>query len=158
MIPYHSTFGSVYFINARVNTLLSILSVTLAATPAESTVFPQPDLLVAPAPVPPAEIHYFWDWQNATLFSGVAAARAFDYFSTAKFRQKHLKEWFFDDKTVDNRPLFATIEVAGTALSLGASYVLHRTGHHRLERWVSIIHISVATAGGIWNCTLPNGL
>ena len=108
--------------------------------------------------MPLAEIHHFWDWQNVTLFSGVAAARAFDYFSTAKFRQKHLKEWFFDDKTVDNRPLFATIEVVGTALSLGASYILHRTGHHRLERWASIIHISVATAGGIWNCTLPNGL
>jgi hypothetical protein len=92
------------------------------------------------------------------LFSGVAAARAFDFFSTRKFRDKHLKEWLLDDKTVDNRPLFAVIEVAGAAVSVGASYVLHRTGHHRLERWASILHIAFATAGGIWNCTLPNGL
>jgi hypothetical protein len=103
-------------------------------------------------------MHHFWDWQNLALFSGVAAARGFDYLSTRDFRRKHLKEWLLDDKTVDNRPLFAVIEAAGTALSIGASYVLHRTGHHRLERWASIVHIGLATAGGIWNCTLPNGL
>jgi hypothetical protein len=118
----------------------------------------RPDLLVAGLAVPSPESHHFWDWQNAALFSGVAAARAFDYFSTRKFRQKHLKEWLLDNETVDNRPLFVAIEAAGTALSIGASYVLHRTGHHRLERWASILHIGAATAGGVWNCTLPNGL
>ena len=56
------------------------------------------------------------------------------------------------------RAAIAAIEAAGTVLSVGASYVLHRTGHHRLERWASILHIGIATAGGIWNCTLPNGL
>jgi hypothetical protein len=149
------------FYNPRVISLLSVLALTLAAAPADPadpTELARPDLLVTPTPAPPPTIHRFWDWQNATLFSGVAAARAFDYFSTARFRQKHLKESFLDDNTVDNRPLFATIEVAGTALSVAASYVLHRTGHHRLERWASILHIAIATAGGIWNCTLPNGL
>ena len=143
------------FYNHRVISLLPVLALTLAAAPTESA---RPDLLVAPTPEPPPSIHRFWDWQNAALFSGVAAARAFDYFSTDKFRQKHLKESFLDDKTVDNRPLFAAIEAAGIAISVGASYVLHRTGHHRLERWASILHIAIATAGGIWNCTLPNGL
>ena len=102
--------------------------------------------------------HPFWDLPNLALFSGVAASRAFDYFSTRKFRDKHLKEWLLDDKTVDNRRLFAAIEIAGTLVSVGASYLLHRTGYHRLERWASIVHITFATAGGIWNCTLPNGL
>ena len=134
------------------------LAATLAAAPADQAALPRPELAILPAPVPPTEIHRFWDWQNLALFSGVAAARTFDYFSTGKFRQKHLKEWFLDDKTVDNRPLFAAIEVAGTALSIGVSYVLHRAGHHRLERWASVLHIGIATAGGIWNCTLPNGL
>ncbi len=117
-----------------------------------------PNLASAPTPAPPVELHRFWDWRNDLLFSGVAAARAFDFFSTQKFRDKHLKEWFLDDRTVDNRPLFAAIEVGGIALSVAASYVFHRTGHHRLERWLSIVHITVATAGGIWNYSLPNGL
>ena len=40
------------------------------------------------------------------------------------------------------------------ALSVGASYVLHRTGHHKLERWVSIVHIGVGTGGAVRNYCL----
>lgn len=138
--------------------LLPVIVATLAAASADPTPQPLLEFVTVPASAPPPAIHHFWDWQNLALFSGVAGARAFDYFSTRNFREKHLKEWLLDDKTVDNRPLFAAIEVAGTAISIGASYILHRTGHHRLERWASILHIGFATAGGIWNCTLPNGL
>jgi hypothetical protein len=138
--------------------LLPAIAVMLAAGPADLSAQPLPERVLLPAPVPQPAIHHFGDWQNLALFSGVAAARGFDYFSTRNFRKKHLKEWLLDDKTVDNRPLFAGIEAAGTALSIAASYVLHRTGHHRLERWASIVHIGLATAGGIWNSTLPNGL
>ncbi len=135
----------------------ALIATTLSA-PTGYPIPTEPEL-VAPSSSPEAsEAHLFWDWQNDLLFTGVAAARAFDYFSTRKFRDKHLKEWLLDDQTVYNRPLFATIEIAGTALSIGASYLLHRTGYHRLERWASIVHITLATAGGIWNCTLPNGL
>jgi hypothetical protein len=136
----------------------AILLATVMTAPADQASPSHPDLVLTPATTLPPQVHRFWDGQNVALFSGVAAARTFDFFSTSKFRQKHLKEWLLDDKTVDNRPLFATIEIAGTALSVGASYALHRTGHHRLERWASILHIGIATAGGIWNCTLPNGL
>jgi hypothetical protein len=142
--------------------LLPVLTAAvLAAAPVETAPV-SADIAVAPsppiAPALPPPAHAFWDWPNVGLFSGVAAARAFDFVSTRQFRQKHLKEWLLDDKTVDNRPLFLTIEIAGTALSIGASYLLHRLGHHRLERWASILHIGAATAGGLWNLTLPNGL
>jgi hypothetical protein len=136
----------------------AIVLATLMQMPAEPMTVDRPDVIAAPTAFPGSTAHPFWDWQNDALFSGVAASRAFDYFSTRKFRDKHLKEWMLDDKTVDNRPLFAAVEVAGTALSVGAAYLLHRTGYHRLERWASIVHITLATAGGIWNCTLPNGL
>jgi hypothetical protein len=142
--------------------LLPVLAAVVIAAPPTEASPSRPDLVVVPALPAPSEpqrsLHAFWDWQNAALFTGVAAARAFDFVSTRKFREKHLKEWLLDDKTVDNRPLFLTIEAAGTALSIGACYALHRMGHHRLERWASILHIGVATAGGIWNLTLPNGL
>jgi hypothetical protein len=134
----------------------ALLSTALPAPPDNAPT--APDLVSAPILVQAADVHRFWDWQNNALFAGVAASRAFDFFSTRKFREKHLKEWLLDDKTVDNRPLFAAIEIAGTAVSVAASYALHRTGYHRLERWASILHITFATAGGIWNCTLPNGL
>ena len=138
--------------------LTPTLVATILAAPVDDAALVKSDLVVAPALTLAPAAHGFWDWQNDVLFAGVAATRAFDFFSTRKFREKHLKEWLLDDKTVDNRPLFATIEIAGTALSVGMSYALHRTGHHRLERWASILHITFATAGGIWNCTLPNGL
>jgi hypothetical protein len=135
------------------------LIVTLLAAPSDNQTSAEPAKVVVPALAGAASpTHPFWDWQNDVLFTGVAASRAFDYFSTRKFREKHLKEWLLDDKMVDNRPLFATIEIAGTALSIGASYVLHRAGYHRLERWASIVHMTLATACGIWNCTLAYGL
>jgi hypothetical protein len=146
----------------------------LAAPPTVAAALPSPAPLPSPSAIAAGDrtmvvvgaqatpaapiVHGFWDWQNDALFAGVTAARMFDFLSTRKFREKHLKEWFLDDKTVDNRPLFMTIEVAGSVASVGASYALHRWGYHRLERWASIIHIAVATAGGVWNCTLPNGL
>jgi hypothetical protein len=136
----------------------AVILATLMTASADQAGPPPPALVFTPAPASLPQVHRFWDWQNVALFSGVAAARTFDFFSTSKFRDKHLKEWLLDDETVDNRPLFASIEVAGTALSIAASYAFHRTGHHRLERWVSILHVGIATAGGIWNCTLPNGL
>ena len=137
--------------------LVPVLAAAILAAPFAEAAPVRSDLMVAPSVTSPPP-HAFWDRMNVGLFTGVAAARAFDFYSTRQFRGKHLKEWFLDDKTVDNRPLFAAIEVAGTALSVGASYVFHRTGYHRLERWVSVIHIGVATVGGIWNLTLPNGL
>ena len=90
-------------------------------------------MIAAPISALESTDHPFWDWQNVALLSGVAASRAFDYFSTRKFREKHLKEWLLDDNTVDNRPLFAVVEVAGTALSVGASYLLHRTGYRQVD-------------------------
>jgi hypothetical protein len=140
----------------------SALLVTVLAAPTSqvsvlSPMPPEAGLSVAPTAPPPLP-HRFFDQENLLLFSGVAAGRAFDYVSTRRFRDKHLKEWLLDDKIVDNKPLFISIEVAATALSVVASYALHQTGHHRLERWISILHIAFATGGSIWNCTLPNGL
>ena len=40
--------------------------------------------------------------------------------------------------------------------SIGISYVFHRTGHHKLERWMSIGHISVASFGAVRNYCLES--
>jgi len=82
--------------------------------------------------------------------------RALDFTATQHFRKRDVNEVLLTDSIVDNKPLFAGIEAAGTAASIGISYWLHRTGHHRAERWVSIVHIGVATFGDIRNYGLSN--
>ncbi len=97
----------------------------------------------------------FWDKQNGLLFAGVGAARALDGASTMYMRNRGVDEWLLTNDVVDNHAAFAVIEAAGTAASIGVSYLFHRTGHHKLERWVSVVHIGVATGGAIRNFTLP---
>jgi hypothetical protein len=111
--------------------------------------------LSAAANLPPsAPPHRFWDRQNDWLFAGVGASRALDYASTLNLRRRGLDEAFLTNQIVDNYPLFAGIEAAATGASIGVSYLFHRTGHHRLERWVSIVHIGVATGGALRNYAL----
>jgi hypothetical protein len=101
--------------------------------------------------VPRLSPHRFWDSTNAALFSGVTAARALDFTSTQHFRKQGVNEILLSNSLVDNKPLFAAIEVGGVAASIGISYIFHRTDHHKLERWVSIIHISFGTGGSVRN-------
>jgi hypothetical protein len=102
----------------------------------------------------PESRHRFLDRTNLLLFAGVAAVRALDFTSTQHFRRLGNNEVLLTNSVVDNKPLFAGIEVAGTALSIGAAYWLHRTGHHKLEGWVSIVHIGVGAFGDIDNYSL----
>jgi hypothetical protein len=98
--------------------------------------------------------HPSWDKENIALFAGVGVVRALDYASTRHFRDRGVDEWLLTNQIVDNKPLFAGIEVAGVAASIGVSYLFHRSGHHKLERWVSIVHIGAGIGGSAWNYTL----
>ncbi len=99
--------------------------------------------------------HRFWDKTNVLLFAGVTGARYFDYGSTIWMRHRGVDEWLLTNDIVDNHAAFAAIEFAGAAASVGISYAFHKTGHHKLERWTSVVHIGVATGGAIRNFTLP---
>jgi hypothetical protein len=98
--------------------------------------------------------HRFWDKQNDLLFAGVAATRTLDYFSTLNMRRRGRQEIFLTNDAVDNHAGFALIEAGATGVSVGASYIFHRSGHHKLERWTSIIHIGLATTGAVRNYSL----
>jgi hypothetical protein len=98
--------------------------------------------------------HRFWDRENDLLFTGVAASRTFDYFSTLNMRRRGRQEIFLTNDAVDNHAGFAFIEAGATGVSIGAAYLFHRYNHHKLERWTSIVHIGVASGGAVRNYCL----
>jgi hypothetical protein len=105
-------------------------------------------------PAAPAPVHRFWDRENILLFSGVAVFRGLDYASTRNFMARGRTEELIPDDVVNNSAGFAGLEAAATATSVGISYVFHRTGHHKMERWLSIGHLSVTAFGVGWNYSL----
>jgi len=113
-----------------------------------------PEAAISAAIQPAPEAHHFWDRENDWLFAGVGASRTLDYFSTLNFRRRGDHEVLLTNDLVDNHAAFAAVEASATGLSIGASYLFHRYGHHKLERWVSIIHISAATVGAAHNYSL----
>ena len=110
-------------------------------------------LTIPESPVPQ---HRFWDRTNLLLFSGVAAFRGLDYASTRNFQRRGREEVLLPDDVVNNSAGFASLEAAGAATSVGIAYILHRTGHHKLERWLSIGHISVTGVGVARNYALKS--
>jgi hypothetical protein len=143
-----------------------ILTGLLAASvlipfPAEAQQPAQPDsgqLATTVAPVAPAQNppHVFWDRTNILLFSGVAVFRGLDYASTRNFLARGREEILIPDDIVNNSAAFASLEAAGTLTSVGLSYLLHRTNHHKLERWLSIGHIGVTGFGVVRNYSLKS--
>lgn len=114
----------------------------------------RPMAYVAVVPNPPVKQHTFWDRSNAALFSGIAAMRTLDYTSSINMQKRGREEILLPDDVVLNRAGFAALEAAAVATSVGISYVFHRTGHHKLERWLSIGHISVTGFGDVRNYSL----
>ena len=144
-----------------------ILLLTLATSIGASEVCAQAptteEQASSPILVPPAgknrttqrmQDHRFWDKKNAWLFAGVGAARTFDYFSTLNLRRRGDVEILITNDVVDNHAAFAAVEAAGVGVSIGASYLFHRYGHHKLERWTSVVHFGLATTGGVRNYCL----
>ncbi|MBV9180662.1 MAG: hypothetical protein JO356_05065 [Acidobacteria bacterium] len=104
----------------------------------------------------PDEQHRFWDRTNLWLFSGVALFRGLDYASTRNFQARGRTEILLPDDVVDNSAGFAAVEAAGTATSVGISYLFHRLHHHKMERWLSLGHIGVTAFGVGWNYSLES--
>ena len=135
-------------------------SPSLPAEPQPSATSPIPDatrpsVAIQPTVQRTTNAHPFWDRENAVLFAAVGAGRALDYASTLNIRRRGIDEVFLTNTIVDNHPLFAGIEIAATGASIGVSYIFHRTGHHSLERWTSVVHFGIATGGAIRNYALP---
>lgn len=88
------------------------------------------------------------------LFSGVAIFRGLDYASSQNFMARGREEVLIPDDIAKNPAAFAALEAASTATSIGLCYWMHRTGHHKIERWISIVHIGVTGFGVVRNYSL----
>jgi len=113
-----------------------------------------PEVIAIEQTKPVSSEHHFWDRENIYLFSGIAIMRGMDYASTRNFQARGRQEILLPDDVVNNSAGFAGLEVAATVTSVGVAYLLHRKGHHKLERWLSIGHISVAGFGDTRNYLL----
>jgi hypothetical protein len=148
-----------YFIIPQPATAQGVLNPDSSPATPQGTASANATLAKLPTAQPVASAlppHAFWDRTNLALFSGIVVTRGMDYASTRNFQARGRQEILLPDDVVDNSAGFASLEAAGTITSVGISYLLHRTGHHTLERWISIGHIGVTAFGDIRNYALES--
>jgi hypothetical protein len=145
-------------------TLISIVTAAAQQKEEGSPLAAPSSLVQCQAGSPPGEFncdskpqpHRFFDRTNILLFSGVAVSRTVDYTSTRNMLARGRQEKLIPDDVVYSTAGFVSLEVAGAATSIGIAYLLHRTGHHKLERWISIGHIGVTSFGAARNYALES--
>src|SRR5260370_35668379 len=143
MKPRGYSRGGKELLNLRMVLLLAVATLmgasrACAQAPATEAQTPLPIVVPPAGKIQTAERpqqHRFWDKKNDWLFAGVVAARTLDYFSTLNLRRLGGREILVPNDLVDNHAAFAVVEAAGTGVSIGVSYLFHRYGHHKLERW-----------------------
>jgi hypothetical protein len=99
----------------------------------------------APATLPEAP-HKFWDRTNRILFAAVAASSAADFAVTRENLQNGGKELNPVTRLFSGSTAGLAVNFAGeTAGVIGLSYFFHKTGHHKLERIVSMANVGASS-------------
>ena len=148
-------FSAVTWANAENGERAPILPDDASALPVVSRPLNAEPVQLQPPPALPA-LHPFWDARNRLLFAGIGALRALDHASTRNMQARGREEILLPDEVANNSPGFASLEVAATASSVALSYWMHRTGHHSVERWISILHIGLTGFGAVRNYCLES--
>ena len=104
---------------------------------------------VEPVTLPEAPSHRFWDRENSVLFATSAAFNAADFVVTRNNLRNGGQELnpvtrMFSGSTAGLAMNF----VGETAGVVAVGYLFHKTGHHKLERAVSILNIG-SSAGAV---------
>ena len=98
--------------------------------------------------------HRFWDKQNRALFLAAAALNGADFAVTRANLQSGGQEQnpvvrVFGRSTAGLAANF----IGETASVVSISYFLHKTGHHKLERVVSMVNIGTSAAAVSYSVT-----
>lgn len=144
--------------------LLAILGFSPSALSQEvSLALLRPDAIepapMAPAPMvsafqpatPPeaASRHRFWDRENSLLFATSAAFSAADFVITRDNLRAGGQELNPVTRVFCGSTAGLAVNFAGETVGVvGLSYFFHKTGHHKLERAVSMLNIG-ASAGAV---------
>lgn len=105
----------------------------------------QPEPVAFVAPVKLGEQHTFWDNENRMLFAGVVAANVADFTVTYRNLQSGGRELNPVVRIFGRSAPGLALNFGGqTAGVMGFSYFLHKTGHHKMERMVSVVNIGAS--------------
>ncbi len=98
--------------------------------------------------------HRFWDNQNRALFATVAAFSAADFCVTRANLANGGRELNPVTRILSgSTPGLAVNFSLETGSVIGASYLFHKTGHHKLERIVSVANIGGSVAAVAFGLT-----
>jgi len=102
---------------------------------------------VQPATLPEAASHRFWDRENSVLFATSAAFSTADFFITRANLKNGGQELNPMTSVFGRSSAGLAMNFAGENIGLiGISYMFHKTGHHKIERFVSMLNISASAA------------
>jgi hypothetical protein len=88
------------------------------------------------------EAHRFWDRENSILFAATAAFSTADFVVTRDNLRNGGQELNPVTRVFSSSTAGLAMNFAGETVGVvGVSYFLHRMGHHRLERAVSMLNI-----------------
>jgi hypothetical protein len=102
---------------------------------------------VQPVTQAEAPTHRFWDRKNTALFATSAAFTTADFFVTRANLQSGGQELNPVTRMFGRSSAGLAANFAGETIGVvGISYVFHKTGHHKLERAVSVVNIGSSAA------------
>jgi len=100
-------------------------------------------------PQPATGEHKFWDRQNKLFFVSAAALNGADFAVTRSNLQSGGRELNPIVRVFGSSTTGLALNFVGeTAGIVSLSYVFHKTGHHKLERYVSMVNLG-ASAGAV---------
>jgi len=143
-----SRLGLLVFSSALVCPMLHAQAPLASADPDASAPFVEQSISrPAVPPMVAGDRHPFWDKKNYALLAGAAALNAADFAITRANLQSGGQELnpvvrVFGRST----PGLAMNFIGETAGVISLSYFFHKTGHHKLERAVSMVNIGSSAA------------
>lgn len=100
-----------------------------------------------PVTLPEAPSHRFWDRENSILFATNAALCTADFVVTRNNLRNGGQELNPFTRVFAGSTAGLAVNFAGEAVGVvGVSYLFHKTGHHKLERAVSLVNIGSSAA------------
>jgi hypothetical protein len=98
-----------------------------------------------PITLPEAPSHRFWDRKNSFLFATTAALSTADFVATRNNLQNGGRELNPVSRIFAGSTAGLAVNFAGETVGvIGVSYLFHRSGHHKLERAVTMLNIGAS--------------